>query len=76
VFRLLMVRLADPTVTPDQRARIAGEPAGGAFAQLGSDTDYVELGRQLLAAGLLIQSGVIDYGRLAETVREAGRGRS
>jgi hypothetical protein len=31
VFRLLMVKLADPTVSPDQRARIAGELAATAF---------------------------------------------
>ena len=71
VFRLLLDRLAGPDVTPEERARIAGELAGGAFAQLDDGADYAEIGRRLIAAGLLIESGVIDHGRLAEVVRQA-----
>lgn len=66
-----MARLADFNVTPAERATIAGDLAGGAFAQLGPGADHAEIGRRLIAAGLLIQSGVIDYGLLAETVRVA-----
>jgi hypothetical protein len=51
VFRLLLHRLAAPDVTPDERARIADELAGGAFAQLGPGADHREIGRRLIAAG-------------------------
>lgn len=66
-----MARLADPDVTPAERATIAGDLAGRAFAQLCPDADHADIGRQLIAAGLLIQAGVIDHGLLAETVRAA-----
>ena len=62
-------RLAEVTVSPHDRAQAVGDIAGEAFAHLphgGGD-----LGYRLLAAGLLMVTGVIDYDRLGPAMRAA-----
>ena len=62
-------RLAEVTVNPNDRAQAVGDIAGEAFAHLphgGGD-----LGYRLLAAGLLMVTGVVDYDQLGPAVRAA-----
>lgn len=73
-FRELLDHVADLDVTPTERATIAGALAGGAFADLAPGADYAEIGRHLIAAGLVLGSGVVDRDRLAEAVAEGYAG--
>ena len=62
-------RPAEVTVSPHDRAQAVGDIAGEAFAHLPHRGG--ELGYRLLAAGLLMVSGVIDYDRLGPALRAA-----
>jgi hypothetical protein len=60
---------AHSALSPHDRAQTVGDIAGEAFAHLphgGGD-----LGYRLLAAGLLMVSGVIDYDQLGQALRAA-----
>ena len=69
----LLDRLAELAAGRDDvRTQTAGELAGGWFAAPGR-----HIGHELIAAGLLILSGVVDRDQLEEAVRvgyERGRG--
>ena len=68
-LRPLLERLAEATDMPDVRAEVAGSLAGEWFAHPEPDD-----GHRLIAAGLLLTSGVVDYDRLGEVVREVAKG--
>src|SRR5829696_1655828 len=67
-FRPVIERLAEATDSPEIRAVVAGLLAGGWFV----DPDPA-LAHQLIAAGLLLTSGVVDYDRVGEVVAEKRR---
>jgi hypothetical protein len=59
-------RLAEATDNPKVRAEVAGRMAAEWLADPGPD-----LANRLIAVGLLLTSGGVDYDRLGEVVREA-----
>ena len=65
----LLRRLGEVTVNPQDRAEAAGTLAGETFANLPQGGD--ELGYRILAAGLLMVTGVIDDDRLGPAMRAA-----
>ncbi len=74
----VLQRLADATDSPTERADAAARLAAEALAELGEPgVDHGDVARRLIAAGLTLQSGVVDYDRLGQVVHEAyerGRG--
>ena len=65
----LLRRLVEVTVSPHDQAQAVGDIAGEAFAHLPQGGG--DLGYRLLAAGLLMVTGVIDYDRLGPAMRAA-----
>ena len=65
-LRPLLEQLAEATDSPEVRAEVAGALAGEWLAEPGS-----ALADRLIAAGLLLTSGEVDYDRLQKAVQEA-----
>lgn len=65
----IIAALAAATDNPQERAQVAGHLAGDAIAKLGQGGQ--DLAYALIAAGLLLESGIVDHDQLGPAVREA-----
>jgi hypothetical protein len=74
-FAAILARLSEASDSPEDRAKVAGQLAGETFAQLGEGGG--DLGYRMIAAGLLLTTGVVDYDELGQAVQagyERGKG--
>lgn len=68
-YAAVLASLSEASHDPQERAQVAGRMAGEVFAHLGQGGN--DQGYRLIAAGLILTTGVVDHDELGPAVREA-----